>query len=183
MRLPKVLPSCQTVMNEAAHITTGQQPSFAFFGRFPSHEVGTALLSVDGTDDGVAETPCRLREVVQGRCHPQPEKPKGGLKQVGPYWNHMARHVPEIQCQVGWSISGDRSVAGRWCLCPGKLIQWPDSIGPLKRSTCTIVKESGFWAPKKCFSRKERRNRTPSSTEQTTSSPLYRGVLSVEVSK
>ncbi len=54
-RWPKLLQPCQAVMNEAVHSTTGQQPYFAFYGHHPVRALGSRLLGICGTEDGVAE--------------------------------------------------------------------------------------------------------------------------------
>ncbi len=62
LRWPKLLQTCQAVMNEAIHSTTGQRPYFAFFGRHPARVIGTRLPGIDGTEDGVAEAHAILKE-------------------------------------------------------------------------------------------------------------------------
>ncbi len=62
LRWPKLLQTCQAVMNEAIHSTTAKRPYFAFYGRHPARAIGTRLPGIDGTEDGVAEAHAILKE-------------------------------------------------------------------------------------------------------------------------
>ncbi len=62
LRWPKLLQTCQAVMNEAVSTTTGQKPYFAFCGRHPARAIGARLPGTDSTEDGVAEAHAILKE-------------------------------------------------------------------------------------------------------------------------
>ncbi len=62
LRWPKLLQTCQAIVSEAVHSTTGQQPCFAFYDRHPARAIGTRLPGIDGTEDGVAEAHAILKE-------------------------------------------------------------------------------------------------------------------------
>ncbi len=62
LRWPKLLQTCQAMMNEAIHSTTGQSPYFAFCGRHPARAIGARLPGIDGAEDGVAEAHAILKE-------------------------------------------------------------------------------------------------------------------------
>ncbi len=51
LKWPQYITSCQTVMNQAVHTSTGVQPYFAFFSRHAPRSVGASLPSVDGEKD------------------------------------------------------------------------------------------------------------------------------------
>ncbi len=52
-------------MNQAVHTSTGQQPYFAFFSRYPPRLLSAALPSVDGAADELAESHALVRETHQ----------------------------------------------------------------------------------------------------------------------
>ncbi len=62
LRWPKPLRTCQAVMNDAIHSTTGQRPYFAFYGRHPTRAIGTRLPGIEGTKGGVAGAHAILKE-------------------------------------------------------------------------------------------------------------------------
>ncbi|MEL7520689.1 MAG: RNase H-like domain-containing protein, partial [Cyanobacteria bacterium J06553_1] len=46
-RWPRLLPTCESIMNQSVHSTTGCQPHFAFLGRYPRRRVGARLPEFD----------------------------------------------------------------------------------------------------------------------------------------
>ncbi len=65
LRWPKLLQPCQVIMNQAVHTSTGHQPYFSFFSRYPSRLVSASLPSVEGAADELAEAHALVRETHQ----------------------------------------------------------------------------------------------------------------------
>ncbi len=65
LRWPKLLQPCQVIGNQAVHTSTGQQPYFAFFSRYPPRLVSASLPFVDGAADELAEAHAQVRETHQ----------------------------------------------------------------------------------------------------------------------
>lgn len=65
LRWPNMLQSCQVIMNQAVHTSTGRQPFFAFFGRHPPRLVGTQLPSTEEEGDDVSAARALIKETHQ----------------------------------------------------------------------------------------------------------------------
>ena len=65
LRWPQLLHACETTMNQAVHTTTGQQPFFLFFNRYPPRLVSAQLPSVEGEDEELAAAHALVRETHQ----------------------------------------------------------------------------------------------------------------------
>ena len=53
LRWPRLIRSCQTIMNQAVHTSTGTTPFFAFFSRHPPRLLSPRLPSTEGADDDI----------------------------------------------------------------------------------------------------------------------------------
>jgi len=62
LRWPRLLQSCQSVMNSAVHTSTGHQPFYAFFSRHAPRLAGMRLPATDGEEDDVAAAHQNIRD-------------------------------------------------------------------------------------------------------------------------
>ena len=65
LRWPTLLQPCQSIMNQAVHTSTGQQPFFGFFSRYPPRLVGAALPTIDGGEEELAAAHALISETHQ----------------------------------------------------------------------------------------------------------------------
>ena len=65
LRWPKLLLQCQAILNTSFHTTTGTQPYFAFFSRYPPRLFNSDLPSVEGTQEEIKEAHAILKETHQ----------------------------------------------------------------------------------------------------------------------
>ncbi len=68
LRWPTVLTQYQLILNQSVHLSTAQQPYFAFFSRYAPRIVGGDLPEVPGDEEGKAEAHALLLDTQKKMC-------------------------------------------------------------------------------------------------------------------
>ena len=68
LRWPTVLAQCQQYLNQSVHISTAQQPYFAFFSRYAPRTEGGDYEEIEGDEEGKAEAHALLLETQKKMC-------------------------------------------------------------------------------------------------------------------
>ncbi len=127
LRWPNMLQSCQVIMNQAVHTSTGQQPFFIFFGCHPSRLVGTQLPSTEKGGGHVNSAHPLIKETHQkmarGYRDVANRRRKTQSVEVGVASAFRKETtVPstwKTKFQVGWPLScGGETYRGQ-CVCGG----------------------------------------------------------------
>lgn len=139
------------MLNEAVHTMTGQQPFYAFFGRYPARNIGMNLPAIEGTEEGIAEAHAILREThhrmareyrnFANRWRKNSSVALGSLVWVK---NETPQPGTSRKLNVKWTPESSGSDKRWWCLHVGTFIYRAENAKGTEKAKPYVSEE---WIP------------------------------------